>query len=163
MRQPLARGSTDPPAPSVSTAVGKLGGRLRSDEHDVIADRERRLVALAQAQNLCCRQVHQGGLVRDLGDRRLVEELAADSADGLLETDRGLSPPLGALVAPELDLDADGIRACFQLAGEPLDGALGNPVQWSPRPKLTQAVEQIEPGTEAARRPLPGLVPIPEP
>ena len=30
-------------------------------------------------------------------------------------------------------------------------------------PKLTQAVEQIEPGTEAARRPLPGLVPIPEP
>lgn len=30
----------------------KLGGRLWSDEHDVITDGERRLVALSQAQNL---------------------------------------------------------------------------------------------------------------
>ncbi len=65
----------------------KLGGRLRSDEHDVITDRQRRFFALPQAENFRCRQVDEGGLVRDLRDRRLVEELASDRTDRFFETD----------------------------------------------------------------------------
>lgn len=139
----------------------KLRGRLRSDEHDVITDGERRLIALSQAQNLGDRQVDERSLVRDLGDRRSVEEFASDGTDCLFETIYRLPLPLDALVAPELDFDADGVRARFQFVGEPLDRALGNPVRWSPRTKLTQAVEQIEPGAEPVNRTLPGLVPIP--
>ena len=64
----------------------KLRGRLRSDEHDVIADGERRLVALPQAQNFGSREVDEGGLVRDSRDRRPVEELASDRTDCLFES-----------------------------------------------------------------------------
>ena len=92
-----------------------------------------------------------------------MEKLASDRTDRLFETDGRLLLPVGALVAPELDFDAGGVRAGFQFVGEPLNGAFGNPVQWSPRTKLSQAVEQIEPGAEAATRTLPRLVPIPEP
>ena len=47
-------------------------------------ERKWRLVASPQAQNLRCPHVDEGGLVRDIKDRRLVEELASDRTDRLL-------------------------------------------------------------------------------
>ena len=64
----------------------KLRGRLWSNEHDVITDGERRLVALPQAQDFGSLEGDEGGLVRDLRDRRPVEELAADRTDRLFES-----------------------------------------------------------------------------
>ena len=83
----------------------KLGGRLRSDEHDVITDRQRQFFALPQAENFRCRQVDEGGLVRDLRDRRLVEELASDRTDRFFETDW---PAERALAGGDVDYRPDG-------------------------------------------------------
>ena len=140
----------------------KLGSRLRSDEHDVIADRQRRLLTLPKAQHLCRRQVYQGRFIRNLRNRCSAEDFTASGADSLFETGRGLSPPPGVLVAPELDLGPYRICLRFEFVSEPFDRVLGDTVQRPPRPKPTEAPEQVEPSAEASRRPVIGLIPVPK-
>ena len=104
---------------------GKPGGRLRSDEHDVVADRERRILAVPQPSYLCRGQIHQGRLVGNLRNRRPAENLAVGGVNGLFETRGGSAAPLGILVAPALDLEPYGIRSLFEFTGEPGNRAVG--------------------------------------
>ena len=91
-----------------------------------------------------------------------MDDLAADGLDSLLETRRGWPAPIGPLVTPELDLEPNGICSRFEFSGQPIGSSLRNAVLRSPRPKLAEAAEQIEPRGKARRRWLPALMAIPE-
>ena len=78
-----------------------------------------------------------------------MDDLASRGADGGFKTGNGSAPVFIALVAPELDLSSYRTRCPLESVGEPVDRALGNTVYWSPRPKLTQAAEQVEPRAES--------------
>ena len=163
-RRQIGRGSRlDRPAGAERVdSSRKLGRRLRQDEHGVIADRQRRFLPLAQAAGFRRRQIDQGRLIGNLGNRRPVQGLAADSAEGVFQTIRQSAAPFRGRDVPELDLHPNRVPSGFELNREPIGRGLRNAILRPPRPQLAKAVEQPEPWGEVGRRLLAALITIPE-
>ncbi len=117
-----------------------------------------------QLQHTLWRKVYKNTVVADRLDHRRCYYLAAELRQLSFDVSKSARAPLAALVKPHLDLETDRIVRFIGNAAPPIGERLGqNTVLRTPRPQVSQHVENSPPRCEAVRHGLTLPVTIPKP
>jgi hypothetical protein len=89
--------------------------------------------------NLGGRHVDQDRVIADLRNHRSGHDDATDIRKLFLQVALCSRAPVGLLVEPQLDLEADRrVGVCGESAPPECDGLGGNPILWAPWPEIDQ-------------------------